>query len=585
MQNSRRPRLGLPHLVFALSLGACVGAAGLPAATGSGAAGAGATGTASTGGQGGSGLGSGSGGVDVAVPSDNPLLPARIRRLTNAEYDASVQALLATSKTYAQTAFPRDARQNNFTVNDAQRVDPVLAKQLSDTAISLVAEARASGKLASLSPCANPTAGGEACATTFIQTFGARVYRRPLVAAESAAMVTIYHAGADGAAYNDGIDAVVRALLQSAGFLYVSEIGDGNVAPAAAGDGVVTLTASEVASVLSYLVTGAPPDDALVAAAATLPGGADAREQQVRRLLATPAGKAGLVRVIREWLGIDQIDQTAKDSTVYGSFGGLRNSISAESVNFVDEVVNRSTGTVGELLGADWTIADSSLATFYGVTSAGTGKTSLASVGRRGILNQAAFLSVFAHASESAPILRGVAVMKRLACITVVSPLTLNIVVTPPVPDPNKTTRERYAIHATDKVCAGCHTNIDAFGFAFEGYDGMGAARPLSAGVLTENGHPTDASTTIPAGPDFAGPFASSNALATALSTSTDVRTCMARQMFHSFAARGDVSVRGSEENFVAFWKALPPDKQGNFVETLVAYVRNASFVQRRVKS
>ena len=533
----------------------------------------------------GTGNSTGSGGADTSgsggavVVSDNPLLPARIRRLTNAEYDASVQALLGTTKTLAKTSFPRDARQSNFTVNDAQRVDPVLAKQLCDTAVTLVADARSAGKFATLAPCSNATSGGEACAKTFLQSFGTKAYRRTLTADETASLLLVYHAGADGATYNDGIDALTRAVLQSAGFIYVTEIGDGS-APV---NGAIGLTASETANALSFLATSAPPDDALLAAAATLNVPAT-REQHMRRLLATAAGKTGVVRVIREWMGIDGIDQTAKDSNVYGTFEGLKPSITAESTNFVDEVVNRSTGTVSELLSADWTIADANLAKMYGVTSAGTGKTSLTSVGRKGILNQAAFLSVFAHASESAPVLRGVSVMKRVACLPIISPLTLNIMVTPPVPDPAKTTRERYAIHSTDAKCAACHNNIDAFGFSFEGYDGMGMARPVVNGKLTENGRPTDASVTIPAGVDFAGPYADSNALATAMANSADVRNCMARQMFRSSAARSDGSVQGAEDAFVTYWKTLPADKQGNFLETVVAYVKNPTFIQRRVQ-
>ena len=42
-----------------------------------------------------------------------------------------------------------------------------------------------------------------------------------------------------------------------------------------------------------------------------------------------------------------------------------------ETKKFIDEVVQRSTGTVGELLSANWSIVDSTLAPIYGVTSAG----------------------------------------------------------------------------------------------------------------------------------------------------------------------------------------------------------------------
>src|SRR5262249_25838583 len=152
------------------------------------------------------------------------LLPARIRRLTNAEYDASVQALLGTKQALAATTFPPDARQGGFTVNDAQRVDPVLAKQLASAAETLAGEAAANGTLARLAPCADPVAGGATCAKDFIQSFGAAAYRRPLTGDEVAAMQALYAAGAEGATYADGIALVVRGVLQAPGFLYLTEL-------------------------------------------------------------------------------------------------------------------------------------------------------------------------------------------------------------------------------------------------------------------------------------------------------------------------------------------------------------------------
>ena len=512
------------------------------------------------------------------------LIPARIRRLTNAEYDASVQALLGTRQTPAASTFPPDARQGGFTLNDAQRVDPVLAKQLSDAATALVTEARGNGKLAGLAPCSDTAKGGEACATTFIKSFGAAAYRRALTDDEVASLVTIYHAGADSAAYNDGIDLITRAVLQSAGFLYVTEIGSGTAAPATGA--MVTMTASEQATTLAFLLTAAPPDSALLAVADQL-GSADVREQQARRLLKTPAAQVGLVRLVREWLGIDGIDGIAKDSTVYPQFAGVKDAMVAESQDFVREVLVNSTGTVNELLSADWTIASQGLAAAYGVQGASSGRTSLSSIGRRGILNQGAFLSVYAHASESGPVFRGVAVMRRVACMVLGSPAELNISVTPPMPDPTKTTRDRFDAHVSDPMCALCHDNIDSIGFAFEKYDGMGLARPVVNGKATENNQPVITATTLGDKPDeqktdFDGSYADSDALAMALASSPQVRTCMARQLFRSSAGRSDSQATAPEQAFVDVWNQLPADKQGNIVETMVAYVRSPAFTQRR---
>ena len=114
------------------------------------------------------------------MASDNPLLPARVRRLTNAEYAASVFALLGVNADAAVATFPRDATQKlGFTVNDAQIVSSVLAGQLDTIAQQIVTSARQVGEIDFLAPCDDPVSDGETCARTFIQSFAAKAYRRP----------------------------------------------------------------------------------------------------------------------------------------------------------------------------------------------------------------------------------------------------------------------------------------------------------------------------------------------------------------------------------------------------------------------
>jgi hypothetical protein len=546
-----------------------------------GAAPAGAAGTSG----GDAGSGGSSTGTGGAAVNASPNLPARIRRLTNAEYDASVQALLGTTTTPSATfAFPPDARQGPanspagpaFTVNDAQRVDPVLADKLDAAAQALVTEARGNGKLAALSPCANPTSGGEACARSFLQTFGAKAYRRSLTDDEVTKLVSgttsAYHVGADGYTYNDGIDLLTRILLQSPGFLYLTELGD-------AGAGAMfTLTTNEIASALAYLLTSGPPDDTLLAnAAAGMLATAEGREAEARRLLATPAGHARFVRVVREWLGIDDVAHREKAQSVYPDFAGAAQSLESESRAFIEEVLYNSTGTVAELLTADWTIADAPVAAVYGVTSAGAGKrTSLTNVKRRGILGQGAFLSVFANTNSSHPVFRGVAIMRRIACLAIPDPSALGIVVSFPAADASKTTRARFEAHAANDECAHCHKTIDQFGFALESFDGMGKLR------TTENNQPINTKVTIAEGSDLDGTYADSTELAAALAQSQSVKTCLARQIFHSATARSDGSIAGAEKAFVELWQQLPAEQQGRLADVLVAYIRSPLFVQRR---
>jgi hypothetical protein len=152
----------------------------------------------------------------------------------------------------------------------------------------------------------------------------------------------------------------------------------------------------------------------------------------------------------------------------------------------------------------------------------------------------------------------------------------LGFVVSFPADDPTKTTRQRFEAHAQGAGCASCHKSIDAMGFTLENFDGMGKTRTM------ENNLPIDTKVTVDIGSDFDGTYADSNALTTALARSASVKSCLARQIFRSAAARSDDSVREAENAFVDIWKQLPAENQGRLADVLVSYIRSPLFVQRR---
>lgn len=502
------------------------------------------------------------------------VLPARIRRLSNRELDASVTALLGQVGIESKFAasFTPDTRQDYFTRNDAQRVDPVYMTQLDDAARQLAEMAK--GKVDQLAPCGNAASGGEACATEFVTKFATRAYRRPATSAETAALMTLYRVGAEGGTYADGIGLVVQGVLMSPGFLYLSELGES----------ARTLTDYEIASQISYLFLGAPPDDALLqaAAAGTLKDPA-VREEHARRLLMEQRASAQIARMVEEWLGIDRIADTAKDSNVYPEFAGLRDAMQKEADAFITEALWKRGGSVTDLLTADWTPADDSLARMYLNKQGGDqimrtdGMVSLAGVRRRGILSQGAFLSVYAHAHESAPVLRGVAVLRRILCLNVPAPTALNVNIVPPVQDQSKTTRERFAVHSQDAACNACHKTIDPIGFSFEWLDGMGRERSM------ENNRPIDSSAQLMAGLSVDGNYTDSAALSAKIASSPELQGCFSRRLFHSAAA---ANTEGSkvEDAFVAEIEALPAESRGNLQELLVAYAGSELFVERGVQ-
>lgn len=95
--------------------------------------------------------------------------------------------------------------------------------------------------------------------------------------------------------------------------------------------------------------------------------------------------------------------------------------------------------------------------------------------------------------------------------------------------DPGVTTRQRFATHQNDPVCAGCHSVMDGIGL--ENFDAVGVYRAL------ENGNPVDASGQL-VNSDIDGPFVGVRALAEKLATSQMVRDCMLASWFRFVAGR-----------------------------------------------
>jgi len=529
------------------------------------------------------------GGVELPPGTEaKSLLPARIRRLADAEYQASVSALVPGAAAAISADFIPDSRQSGFTLNEAQRVDPVFAGQLAAAASKLAADVRAHA--AERAPCANPATEADACADKFIRQFGEEAYRRPLGADEVTHLMAVFHMGLEGGSYEEGIELVVRAMLQSAAFLYLTEIG---AAPGA----TVKLTAYELASSISFLVQGRPPSKALVQLA--VDGKLDTEQGRLDMVSDPNVNLFGAdgsdfnaqtraVKVFKEWLGTDKISEVAKDTNIYSDFAGVKGALEQETTQFLSTAVTSGVaggGSLTELLGGTWSMVNAPLAKVYGVSAPGATDSTFVRVdlpNRRGILNQGAFLSVFAHAHETAPVLRGVAIMRRIACIPVASPVDLKMAVVPPLPDPSKTTRERFTTHATT-LCSGCHNSIDNFGFAFEGFDGMGKERTMDNGAVVD-------SSVVVSGTDFDGSYADSNALATALSTSAQVRQCFARHIYRALATTSAPELAASEDDFVKYWDlGLPKDGSGkvldaNLVGTITAFLTNPSFAFRRAQ-
>jgi hypothetical protein len=543
---------------------------------------------------------------DAQAPS-GAWLPVRVRRLSNRELDNSVMDLLGTT-TLISTMLAPDTRQSGFTLNAGQRIDDTSGGEL-QTAADALSEEAVTQRLGTLVTCTY-SADPRGCAATFIEAFAARAFRRPLIDDDRTGLLAVYDTGAsgtnldggtnpdagespdDGGANPDagaigsdggtigtfagGIKAIISAVLQSGSFLYVTELGRG--APVG---GLVELDPYEAASQLSYVLAAAAPDPPLLAAAAQdALGTPDQREAQARRLLASnPHVPQQLARLIKEWLGLDQLANIDRASTVTDTFATLSPLFDQETDAYIGEVAAHTDGTLATLLTADFTMVNAKLASFYGVPYSGTtgwARAPLDSTLRRGLLTQSNFLSTYASTAPpgSSPVKRGKDVLNQLLCLPIQFPTDPNVAalaMVPPPVNPNGTTRQRFEEHAANPACSGCHDMLDGIGWGFENYDQIGKFRS------TENGQPIDASGAL-LGSDVNGPFANGIGLVGRLATSEQVRQCFARNFFRFASAQ---TSDDTETHYLSEWQSMPANVRTVVTELLVGYIRSDLFIKR----
>jgi hypothetical protein len=494
--------------------------------------------------------------------------PRLLRRLTPREFDRTVGDLLGIDANYG-VAFAADTVVDGFDNNArALQMSALLADQMMAAAEKLATTALE--RLDSLLPCQPTGAADVACARQFIESFGARAFRRPLLDAEVERYAGLFADGASDGTFASGVELVLVAMLQSPHFLYRSELGNS----AATGD--FELSPWEIATELSYLIWGTMPDEELFRAAAAGELAAPAEiERQARRLLADPRSDSIIARFVEQWLDLDRLATVPKDATSYPEFdANLRAALRDEVVHFVGYVRRNGKNTLLELLTASYTLLSPELAGFYGLpapATAGFSKVELAEGTRAGLLTLGGVLASHALPASSSPIHRGKLVRERLLC-QVPSPPPPNLNATPPPVDPSRSTRERFVMHAAVEPCKSCHRLLDPIGFAFEGFDGIGRFR------ADDNGQPLDLSGEIVSTPRTNASFHGAAELGALLAASPDVHACFAEQWFRfGYALRRDedsaCTVRELAEKFSA---------QGLDLDALVvALTQSPHFVRR----
>jgi len=496
-----------------------------------------------------------------------------LRRLSNAEYRntitdlfANVPAVLALVPT-ATINFPSEPESLGFRNSGDYLTVPSLAAQTYQDAAEQIAEAAAGAT--NFVTCANGTQDAT-CATSFINSFGKQVYRRPLAADDTARYRTLYDkAISSGYDFKTGIEWIVFAMLQSPQFLYRFELGSTPVGSYA------KPTQYEIASRLSYIYMQSMPDATLFAAAEAGQLSTPAQiEAQARRMLADPKG-GRLLDYFEQWLDTDTLTDIVRDGTVYPNLDPtLPALLQGETRAFAADLLT-SGGNFEALFTAPYTFANAALAKHYGLTGpTGSAYERIDAPGRAGVLTQGMLL---AHdkATRTSIVRRGLKIRTDVLCQIVPAP--------PPDVDLSSldktatgvSQRDRLEAHRTVASCAGCHNLMDPIGVVFEGFDAVGRAR-----TVDEMGLPVVIASEVSGTQDADGPVADPGALGALLAQSAQVRGCYVTNNFRFFYGH---EVEQADACSIA---RLLVDFKGsgyNLTELLVALTRTDAFLYRGV--
>ncbi len=347
----------------------------------------------------------------------------------------------------------------------------------------------------------DPSANAMQSARAILQRVMRIAYRRPLTEEDFRAPLSVFKtAQADGAEFDEALEASLAAVLVSPHFLFRVERASAQTTPGSA----FRVSDLELASRLSFFLWSSLPDDLLLKAAEQ--GQLRSPEQlelQVRRMLADSRSRAIVDNFGSQWLQLRNLDAVTPDMRLYPDFDdNLRQAMRKETELLLESIL-REDRSILDLFRTDETFLNERLADHYGiphVQGSHFRRVALASQHERGgVLRHASILTVTSYATRTSPVLRGKWVLE-------------NLLASPPPPPPpnvpalddtivaaNLPVRKRLEQHRANEACAHCHQLIDPVGFCFEHYDAIGHWREL------EEGQPIDARGGLTGSPENEG--------------------------------------------------------------------------------
>lgn len=331
------------------------------------------------------------------------------------------------------------------------------------------------------------------CAQRIARHLASQAFRRPVTDADVAGLMKFYDGGrSQPGGFNAGVTDLITAILASPDFMFRAL-----AAPTAPGQSL-PLTDLELASRLSFMLWDQGPDQQLLALAGKKqlhdPGVLDA---QVARMLKDPRAEALVNDFAFSWLNFGTLNQVEPLDKSYNA--SMTQNFATEARLFLASVLLQNRN-VDDLITADWTFLNDSLARQYGVPGVlgpQFRKVTLKDPTRWGLLGKGAFELRTSYADRTSPVLRGEYVLDRLMGTPPHSP--------PPGTkmdlsfhegQPPTTVRQRLEAHRSNPTCNSCHGVMDPLGLVLENFDVTGRWRTVDP----ETKVPIDALTRLTSG-------------------------------------------------------------------------------------
>ncbi len=311
----------------------------------------------------------------------------------------------------------------------------------------------------------------DATARKFVAAVGEWLLRGPLDDREVTNYSGILTAVASaGGSYEQGVSLMVEAMLQSPRFIYRIERQRGDGRERHAGQ-------YELASRMSYILWGGPPDAELFKAARE--GRLSNRDQcraQIQRMLKDSRAVSRSKQFVSDWLNLDRLGNMQPNAKRYPDWEpALGRDMRDETLAYFEEVVWKKNRPLSDLFNAQFTYATPRLARHYGLKPQGDGlqRYDLSKVpSRGGLLTQGSVLTI--GGDDASMVTRGLFVLKDVLRGVIGAPPP-GVDTTPVPAKPGMTLRDIAEQRIGNMACGSCHQKFEPLAFGLEQFDGLGA--------------------------------------------------------------------------------------------------------------